>query len=870
LIAVYSRHGLFRGDSEKAEQILATENSGTKRGRTEGGKRSGKKGKRGYKDNTFDDLQIQQPNNGEQQDEALIFIAILRIFTTKSSMDGTNKMSQKNRIDEDQALLMSLAVELCLAISQHIKIDKESDTCNLAEYQLLAQSVKAILTGLVAVMKRAEYDMKTSSHLRENDNCMTVLRCNEEIHAMILNSSTKLACSLVSLFGTKLSRYTALLLDLNTICWKLLTIDDDSVQESAARLLSCMPLAGGTDQKSPSEIWSEQTTDILSVLSTVLQTVAPVTKSNAHCAPSSKRTNTFLGEWIRFVQRDVSNEQFRLKCFYRFSRGLTKAFQFFLLQDGLDPHHSNSALAKAQLDIKMILGLVESLVSFPLSSETVYFRTKRRLRDEKIDDGLLSPRIIATEVANHIKLMGHDILDCMLAAVGGPTLLPYARRILRISYASILTSSSSPVRKVVDPTSAVQLQGKKRRWLHLSVASRAIAIKTFGNAILAFGCDYSSSSTNHSKVSSTHSFIANTDSEKAIAIVVGCLVEQISRKKVQYGEYDDDWGTNQERVELISASATCLSMSIVSCGGFMSMPIRSLIESVLVNALSQMRGSKQSSIQLLSWSPAKLAILRLACTCVTTPWQDGASSALKDLLGVTANRIKNDMDYEVSLCANEALRICETIASPRAPALTYVARAVSTNDAPGTDSSSPHATTADATLLAAKIESARSDDVQARKKMEERELAKKRKADEKRQQKEKADREKAAKRRKSSTKKADKTQKSVVSTKNNPEPSNNTRIENDTKTKAELKDENQSEKPDYSTEGEVDKATERTVGSEERSNTDNGDNTEKVADNASMEDKMEIEQKMDTGSNKDSDDEAFPEIFDGGPDSDDE
>jgi len=30
MIAVYSRHGLLRGDSEKAEQILSNENSGTK------------------------------------------------------------------------------------------------------------------------------------------------------------------------------------------------------------------------------------------------------------------------------------------------------------------------------------------------------------------------------------------------------------------------------------------------------------------------------------------------------------------------------------------------------------------------------------------------------------------------------------------------------------------------------------------------------------------------------------------------------------------------------------------------------------------------------------------------------------------------
>jgi len=870
LIAVYSRHGLLHGDSEKAEQILSMENSMMKWGGVEGRKRGGKKGKRGNKDNNSDDLRIQkrqkgvaifEPSISQQVDESLIFVAILRIFITSTTNDKTNKMSNRNRIDEDQALLISLGAELCLAISQHIKVDKESDACNLAEYELLAQSGKPILTGLVNIMKLVENDMRMSSDRRKDANCLTLLQCDEQTHVLILNSSIKLACSLVSLFGMKLSRSTVLLLDLNTIVWKLLTIDDDSVQASAARLLSCLPLGGGIDRKSPSEIWSAQILDTLTALSTVLQTMAPLTQSNARCAPtedlnsSNGTTDNFLEQWIRFVRRDISNEQFRLRCFYRFSRGLTKVFQFLLLQDGLDRFHSNSTLVDAQLDIKKILGVVESLVSFPLSSETVYYRTKRRLRDENIDNGLLSPRIIATEVANHIKLMGHDILDSTLAVVGGPMLLPYARRILRISYASILTSSSSPVRKVMDPTCAVQLEGKKRRWLHLSVTSRTVAIKTFGSAIAAFGCDYSSSSPNHSKASSTHSFIASTDSEKSITLVVGCLVEQVSRNKFQSGDYDDDWGTNLERIELISASATCLSMSILSCGGFLSMPMRSVIESVVVTALSQMCGIRQPSIQLLSWSPAKISFIQLACTCVTTPWQDGASSALVDLLTITANRFKNDVDREVSLNANAALRICDTIAVPRAPALTYVARALSTNNTNGTDLN-PHATTTDANSLAANIESARNDAVLARKKIEEIEHAKKRKVDERRQREEKEYHEKAAKRQKAlAKKKVEKAQKSAPMTKTSREPASDTTMDDETNTKLDLKDETLPAKSDLMTAGVEDKATKE------------ADDEGKLKAN---EGKMETDQKMDDCLNNDSDEEAFPEIFDGGPDSDDE
>ena len=849
MIALYSRHGLLLGDTEKAEEITSAENSTTKWGSVESRK---KKGKRGNKDKNSDDLRIQQSSTSQQQqDEALVFIAILRIFTTISS---DSKM-----IDEDQALIISLGAELCLSISQHIKVDKESGACNLAEYELLAQSGKAILSGLVDVMNMVQNDMRSSSKFRKGGNCLTLLDIYEDTHVQILASSIKLACSLISLFTTKLSRSTALIEDLNAVAWKMLTIDNDSIQESTARLLSILPLAGGIDRKTPSEIWNAQIQNTLTALSTVLQTVAPLTQSNISTPESNGTLDKFLAQWIDVMRRDIPDEASRLRCFYRLSRGLTKVFEFFLLQDGMGRFQSNAILVDAQLDLKMVLSVVESLVSFPLSAETIFYRTKRRLRDEKLDNGLLSPRIIATEVANHIKLLGHDILDSMLATVGGPVLMPFARRILRISYASILTSSSGSVRKVMDPTSAVQLEGKKRRWLHLSIASRAVAVRTFGNSVAAFGCDYKSSSHGHSKSSSTNFFIASTDSEKAITLVVGCLVEQVGRNKFQAGDCDDDWGTNQERVDLIFASATCLNMVLVSCGEFLAIPIRSLIESVVVNALSQMCGTKQPSVQLLSWSLAKVSLLRLASTCVTTPWQDGASSALVELLMSAANNLKNDVDGEVSLTARSALRICETIGVPRAPALTYITRAVSTNDGLNADLG-PNATTTDATSLAKNIESARNETMKARKRMEEIELAKKRKAEEKREREEKENREKAAKRQKALKEKAEKAQKAAAVKKSTIESSDDIKMEDVDGAKPSTKVENPSPTTESNTEQKPEKVT----------NEKNVETKSVEIKETPKEEKMETNETVDGDMNNDSDDDAFPEIFDGGPDSDDE
>ncbi|VEU39024.1 unnamed protein product [Pseudo-nitzschia multistriata] len=872
LIAVYSRYGLLRGDLEKADHILSTENSAPSGRAMEGRKRGSKKGRKGNKNHNSDDLRIKHhpgsipgSSNSQQQDEALVFTAILRILAPTGSGDDFNGVGYANNLDEDRALLISLASELCLAISQHMKIEKESDTCNLAEYQLLAQSGKPILAGLLNIIKMIVHDMAIKSDRKKDEKCLTLMDWDEQIHILTLNTCMKLACSLVTLFGTKLSRSTAMLLDLNTTCWKLLTIDNDSVQDSAARLLSSLPMAGGIDRKNPSIIWSACVSDTLSGLAVILETMAPLTKGSDK-EYKNNRLHASLDEWIHFVRRDISNESFRLKCFYRFSRGLTKVFHFLLLQDGLD---RSSTLVDAQIDVKKVLGVVESFVSFPLSAETIYYRTKRRLRNEIIDNGLLSPRIIATEVANHIKLMGHEILDSMLDAVGGPVLLPYARRILRISYASILTSSSSPVRRVMDPTSAAQLEGKKRRWLHLSVSSRALAIKSFGSVIAAFGCDSSTSSGSLSKASpSADSLTANTDSEKAITLVVGSLIEQISTNSGQTSDYDGDWGTTAERVELVSSSAMCLGMNLVSCGGFLSLSIRSLIESVVVSALSKIGETRQSGTEILSWAPVKISILRLANSCVTTPWQDGASSSLVDLLTSTARTLKDDVDIEVSTIANTALRICDSLSIPRAPALIYVNRAVGSGNSSGIDSGPSAIATTDSASLATNIESARNDAVRARKAALEIELTKKRKAEDRRQQDKKKKNETDNKRQKAfEEKKSTEMKKPDQTLESKSRPSRDKSIKVDKTIKTDSKDYKQSSKSDPPN---TDSETKHGVMTKVETSDRGKDGNELVGDENKMkagDDAMEIDDKS---IKSDDDDDELPEIFDGGPDSDDE
>lgn len=540
LISLYSRRGLLQGEGAKAERILSLEKSTTK------------EKKRSKKGSSNNELQI---NTGESnndstasgvQEESLIFTSIIRILKGTNNDDS----SETNTVlSDDQALLAALAAELCLAISQRVNTTTEFNTCTLAEYELMAQSGKPVLAGLVTTMRSIESDIKkytlatTKSKPKFLERCLTLAFLDENKHVAPIISCLKAASSLVNLFGTKLSRSITLISDLRNVAWRFLTLPNDSIQHSAAKLIACIPLAGGTDRKTPSDLWIEATSDAVSMLLKVLHNIAPLNKPKKQNENKiSDHAQNTLQAWMAFVREDIFEESARLISFHRFIFGLTRCFQSLLSQDAWG-QNSHYVLLEIKLDVENALDVVESFLSFPISVETVLYKTKKRLRNEAVDGGLLSPRVLATEVANQIKLLGHEILDYILASLGGPSLLPFARRITRISYASLLTSCSGTVRKVMDPTAAVQLDGKKRRWLHLSIPLRRVAVNTLKVVITSFGSDRSGTSNGRSSVS-------RSDGELAAALVVGCLIEEISSKEKD-GDFDECWGTFKEREELM-------------------------------------------------------------------------------------------------------------------------------------------------------------------------------------------------------------------------------------------------------------------------------------------------------------------------------
>ena len=369
-----------------------------------------------------------------------------------------------------------------------------------------------------------------------------------------------------------------------------------------------------TTTTTPSDIWNSTMKDVLWSLSTIFHTMAPTiskgttmtanitNNNNSNKDPtissSSNYMRSIVQTWINTLENNVEStnnntsnnsntteQQQRqtviCNALHRYFTGLTYCYRSLVTaQTTTTTLSTKSSLIGTRMDITSVLDIVEAFLSFPLSAESLYYRTKKRLRMEVVGIGLLSPHSIAIYMASKMKQLGHVILDCTINALGGSILLPYYRRILRICYAALLTSSSYPVRSLVDPTNLRNVVGNnnnntnkpmKRKWLHTSIFLRTKAIQTFQYVSLSFGSDGGSSSSNKkwkksNTTTTTNSSISRnnqndglmmidsncSDGERTILLIAGCLVEQLNWNGGGVAAIDDDdWGSLSERVDLV-------------------------------------------------------------------------------------------------------------------------------------------------------------------------------------------------------------------------------------------------------------------------------------------------------------------------------
>ena len=588
LIVLYSRKGLLQGNLERAEKIVSsTSSSSTNMNINSGGKKQKRSKNNKNKGNNNSELQINTGDNNNNVDgdassssssfdETLVLTAILRTLGQQAELKDSVGSSE----DDDMLLLVSLAAELSLSISQGIKM-KSGSKCSLAEYQIISQCGKELLKSLQIqlqnIIQHLIYKTMSISNNSQRqqqssfDNCLVMVSpslLGDEDDSYVqqsINSCLKASASLIGLFGTKLSRSTAIVSNLKVVAWKCLTLPNDTIQLSASKLVATIPYAGvsgtmnstggnqnnnnsNTKKITPSDIWNETVVDAIWLLGMMIETFVPINKiSNKNMNGLSDQTKLLFENWTKVIRDDMQDgeEQDRIHAFQTFASGLSSCFNSLMKKD-----HANllsgPPMIDAQINIDSIFGIIESYLSFSLSAETVYNKTKKRLRNEAIEGGIISPKAISSQIANTIKKIGHSMLDCFLKSIGGPVLMPYARRIVRICYASLMTSCSGPVRKVIDPTNSVQFDTTKRkRWLHRSIPMRTIAIRTFQIVIISFGSDRSGKSSSNGDTTTP---VFKSDGELATSLVAGCLIEEFSKSS---DEQDHDWGTFADRVELM-------------------------------------------------------------------------------------------------------------------------------------------------------------------------------------------------------------------------------------------------------------------------------------------------------------------------------
>jgi hypothetical protein len=523
LIVLYSRRGLLQGDREKARKLLETANPTTPL--APGSSRRGNK-----RNNRGEDLRIHTERDTAGQstgteDETLLLSALLRI------LGGTQKSK------EDYSLIVALAADVCTAISDHIKENGTHGTCEAAELDMLLGSGRSLLTGLGATMEGLVSKRTAASQSDNTKETLALVSC--------LCATT----SLVSLVGTKMARSGSTISTIRHMGWSVLTDRDVQVQQLGALMLSSIPLTG-VDNKPPPEMLSSSIMDAVAALSFVLDSMAPLRKrkSNQSSVSSmlSDETKTIVTNWIDHIREDVENEAARAEAFQSYIRGLPAYLVALITREAYDTENI-SLMITSKIPVEHILDLADTMLGFPSSAESLFFSTKKRLRLEMINDGLLSPTAVVLEMANFVKSLGHEILDATISAAGGSSLLPFARRITRIARASLLASSSSALQRVIDPTSAARLDGKRKKWLHTSVILRAKAIQTYSTAILTLGPSVLAGSLLDG---SSRGARYHHEESQAISLIGGSLLEQLSWATSSTEKTDEDWATLSERVEL--------------------------------------------------------------------------------------------------------------------------------------------------------------------------------------------------------------------------------------------------------------------------------------------------------------------------------
>jgi hypothetical protein len=474
-------------------------------------------------------------NNGSNtelnsMDASLALSALVRVFCVPI---GTTESA-------DKWILIAFAANTCTSICERIKSLLSFDTCALAEFELISTHGKPLLVGL---SKAINIILSASDEAKKG-----LSRTDTTTQCRALTSCLRSSASLMSLLGTKMSRNTVVLASLRQAGFQSLTWADSRTGQASASLIIATTLTGGLEKSSPSDLWNQLVTDCLLLMQKVLHALLPTKEGEKIAADNggslSTESQQLLVLWHNDIRQLPVNGEGRVKVILPILHGLTKLFCALFAPFAGD-RGVTFQYVDANFSMQHMLDVVETMLSFPVTAESSFYSTKKRLRSELLEHGWLSPNTLVTQVANHVKLMGCEILEAVITKVGGPSMLTSGRRVVRMTYSALYTAMSSALRRVVDPVGSGRSDGKRQRWLHASIRLRAASIRAFNVVITAFGPNSVSCTMQR------QGGIRGRDMVRAISLVAGSLLEQMTWSETDAGEgLSSDWGSIDERGEL--------------------------------------------------------------------------------------------------------------------------------------------------------------------------------------------------------------------------------------------------------------------------------------------------------------------------------
>jgi len=554
LIHLYSRRGLLLGIAARADAILACNDDAGGAGNGNQSELSLKK-KRGRRSsnnaNQAEATASPSVASTTVSDETLVITALLRIL---GGTEDATKLLPSVLPD-----MVRLSANVLTAISMHLA-SSTRNRIGKAELEVLSLSGIPLLKGISKTIQRfLEQIFPQALHSQDRSTILlnAATENEEEEVVQALKACFRAAATLVALFGTKLSRSFGLMTELRRIGWTALTAPQNDVQYAASQLFANLPLSGALQDKkdgggsktTPSEQWSQCFLDSTTTLARILSTMTPNFNQqggDATTTNSSQNTTWFLEDLASFFQRHRDDmEEKRLSsacCFLVF--GFSQLIMSLLKREGAKSN-SIGVLVDAQIPTQEILALMEYMLTFASASERIYNATKKRLRFERMEGGIVNPTTLVTEVAGYVQLMGHKIINVFMSSMGFSPLLPHSKRILRMVSGAVVSSSSISLRKVVDSSKVSNhLDDKKKRWLHTSIVLRTEAIRSFSGAISMFGLEPA-----RSRASDASSWVPSQKSssaEQSVTLIGGCLLEQLRWNGIE----SMDWGTLEERLVL--------------------------------------------------------------------------------------------------------------------------------------------------------------------------------------------------------------------------------------------------------------------------------------------------------------------------------